>query len=270
MTRERRRGRVAALVSRTTVPLPTVAELAGSAAADPDLSLGGEEKRVFAALTSLSCRHPDNVVIDVARETLEAVRVTVASAGGCFTSRASEISLLFRIFDEEGCVRPQNVVLWTTSGTGVGMYRYELPAAPAARVIVDAMAGVAMLRLLEAGVVPSFEVDGYLDPDWEHNRPLDWQAYRALGLVFLRDRIHETTNKTEASLIYDEAGNYLSGEVELTPFDSDVPRFITAHDPEPVLAEDTPDPAPTSDEDSIPAWEAALLASVADDDGHGR
>ncbi|WCA42342.1 hypothetical protein [Actinomyces oris] len=161
------------------------------------LTAVGEGKRVAAGLTALAERHADNTRTDVVRVDPWNVILVVSSKGGCWSGREIELQVPLTA-EESGSRRDRSrraPTLWV-SGSDGDLHRYVVPATLAYWVARKSAAKCGALRACEDGIVPSYDISGYLEPDWR-DMPADSGLFLGLGLYTLAQQIDEATHPRE-------------------------------------------------------------------------
>ena len=155
------------------------------------LTTVGEGKRVAAGLTALSERHADNTCTDVVRVNPWNVILVISSRGGCWSGR--EVELQVPLTEKSDLSRSERraPTLWV-SGSDGDLHRYVVPATLAYWVARKNAAKRGALRACEDGIVPSYDISGYLEPDWR-DMPADSGLFLGLGLYTLAQQIDEAT-----------------------------------------------------------------------------
>lgn len=157
------------------------------------LTTVGEGRRVAAGLTALAERHADNTCTDVVRVDPRNVILVVSSKGGCWSGREIELQIPLTA-EESGSRRDRSrraPTLWV-SGSDGDLHRYVVPATLAYWVARKSAAKCGALRACEDGLVPSYDISGYLEPDWR-DMPADSGLFLGLGLYALAQQIDEAT-----------------------------------------------------------------------------
>lgn len=188
------------------------------------LTTVGEGRRVAAGLTALAERHADNTRTDVVRVDPWNVILVVSSRGGCWSGREVEIQIPLTA-EESGSRRDRSrraPTLWV-SGSDNELHRYVVPATLAYWVARKNAAKCGALRACEDGLVPSYDISGYLEPDWR-DMPADSGLFLGLGLYALAQQIDEATRPRErfAPAPQDEP-LVLRREYPWSPADHEVP-----------------------------------------------
>lgn len=155
------------------------------------LTTVGEGRRVAAGLTALSERHADNTCTDVVRVNPWTIILVISSRGGCWSGR--EVELQVPLTEKSDLSRSERraPTLWV-SGSDGDLYRYVVPATLAYWVARKSAAKCGALRACEDGIVPSYDISGYLEPDWR-DMPADSGLFLGLGLYTLAQQIDEAT-----------------------------------------------------------------------------
>lgn len=190
------------------------------------LTTVGEGRRVAAGLTALAERHADNTRTDVVRVDPWNVILVVSSRGGCWSGREVEIQIPLTA-EESGPRRDRSrraPTLWV-SGSDNELHRYVVPATLAYWVARKNAAKCGALRACEDGLVPSYDISGYIEPSTRDmpDMPAD-SLFLGLGLYALAQQIDEATRPRErfAPAPQDEP-LVLRREYPWSPADHEVP-----------------------------------------------
>lgn len=198
----------------------------------------GEGRRVLASMTSLSRRHYYNVAtyFDALAEQdgVRLVLATVVSREGVWTSRHSELCLLLAVKDDGALVVGRRAYVHTTGSDGL-VHSYDVEPQWAAHVLVAATKKEVECKAARAGMVPAFEVGGYLDAigltGAEH------AALRAIAYAMVERRAREAQPRDGVT-----AENWATTTLKARPAPA-------------------PEPAPANpDAEALPEWEKELLA----------
>ena len=190
------------------------------------LTTVGEGRRVAAGLTALAERHADNTCTDVVRVDPRNVILVVSSKGGCWSGREIELQIPLTA-EESGSRRDRSrraPTLWV-SGSDGELHRYVVPATLAYWVARKNAAKCGALRACEDGLVPSYDIGGYIEPSTRDmpDMPAD-SLFLGLGLYTLAQQIDEATHPRErfAPAPQDEP-LVLRREYPWSPADHEVP-----------------------------------------------
>lgn len=193
------------------------------------LTTVGEGKRVAAGLTALAERHADNTCTDVVRVNPWTIILVISSRGGCWSGR--EVELQVPLTEKSDLSRSERraPTLWV-SGSDGDLHRYVVPATLAYWVARKSAAKCGALRACEDGIVPSYDISGYLEPDWR-DMPADSGLFLGLGLYTLAQQIDEATRPRErfAPAPQDEP-LVLRREYPWSPADHEVPAGRVVED----------------------------------------
>lgn len=157
------------------------------------LTTVSEGKRVAAGLTALAERHANNTRTDVVRVDPWNVVLVVSSRGGCWSGREVELQIPLTA-EESGSHRDRSrraPTLWV-SGSDLDLHRYVVPATLAYWVARKNATKCGALRACEDGLVPSYDISGYLEPAWR-DMPADSGLFLGLGLYSLAEQIDQAT-----------------------------------------------------------------------------
>ena len=188
------------------------------------LTAVGEGKRVAAGLTALSERHADNTCTDVVRVNPWNVILVISSRGGCWSGR--EVELQVPLTEKSDLSRSERraPTLWV-SGSDGDLHRYVVPATLAYWVARKNAAKCGALRACEDGIVPSYDISGYLEPSTRDmpDMPAD-SLFLGLGLYALAQQIDEATRPRERfAPTPDDRPLVLRREYPWSPADHEVP-----------------------------------------------
>lgn len=191
------------------------------------LTTVSEGKRVAAGLTALAERHADNTRTDVVRIDPWNIILVVSSKGGCWSGREIEIQIPLTA-EESGSRRDRSrraPTLWV-SGSDNELHRYVVPATLAYWVARKNAAKCGALRACEDGLVPSYDIGGYIEPSTRDmpDMPANSGLFLGLGLYTLAQQIDEATRPRErfAPAPQDEP-LVLRREYPWSPADHEVP-----------------------------------------------
>lgn len=193
------------------------------------LTTVGEGKRVAAGLTALSERHADNTCTDVVRVNPWTIILVISSRSGCWSGR--EVELQVPLTEKSDLSRSERraPTLWV-SGSDDHLYHYVVPRTLAYWAARRAIENIGALRACEDGIVPSYDISGYLEPDWR-DMPADSGLFLGLGLYTLAQQIDEATRPRErfAPAPQDEP-LVLRREYPWSPADHEVPAGRVVED----------------------------------------
>ena len=156
------------------------------------LTTVGEGRRVAAGLTALAERHADNTRTDVVHIDPWNIILVVSSKGGCWSSREIELQIPLTA-EESGSRRDRSrraPTLWV-SGSDDHLYHYVVPRTLAYWAARRAIEKIGALRACEDGLVPSYDIGGYIEPS-TRDMPADG-LFLGLGLYTLAQQIDEAT-----------------------------------------------------------------------------
>ncbi|WP_454921820.1 hypothetical protein [Actinomyces naeslundii] len=191
------------------------------------LTTVGEGRRVAAGLTALAERHADNTRTDVVRVDPWNVILVVSSRGGCWSGREVEIQIPLTA-EKPGSRRDRSrraPTLWV-SGSDNELHRYVVPATLAYWVARKNAAKCGALRACEDGLVPSYDISGYLEPSTRDmpDMPADSGLFLGLGLYALAQQIEEATRPRERfAPVPEDRPLVLRREYPWSPADHEVP-----------------------------------------------
>lgn len=160
------------------------------------LTTVSEGKRVAAGLTALAERHADNTRTDVVRIDPWNVILVVSSKGGCWSGREVELQVPLTAEESDSCRSGRRAPTLWVSGSNEKLYRYVVPKTLACWVVHQAIQKVGALKACKEGLVPSYDISGYLEPDWR-DMPADSGLFLGLGLYTLAQQIDEATRPRE-------------------------------------------------------------------------
>ena len=220
------------------------------------LTAVGEGKRVAAGLTALSERHADNTCTDVVRVNPWNVILVISSRGGCWSGREVELQIPLTT-EESGARRDRRrraPTLWV-SGSDNELHHYVVPRTLAYWAARRAIENIGALRACEDGIVPSYDISGYIEPSTRDmpDMPADSGLFLGLGLYTLAQQIEEATRPWE----------------RFAPAPQDEPLVLRREHPWSAADSETPAGRVVEDVLDVPA--NAIFTAVFDNpDGIGR
>ena len=162
------------------------------------LTTVGEGRRVAAGLTALAERHADNTHTDVVRVNPWTIILVISSRGGCWSGR--EVELQVPLTEKSDLSRSERraPTLWV-SGSDNELHHYVVPRTLAYWAARRAIENIGALRACEDGLVPSYDISGYIEPSTRDmpDMPADSGLFLGLGLYTLAQQIDEATHPRE-------------------------------------------------------------------------
>ena len=156
----------------------------------------GEGRRVAAGLTCLAERHANNVRTDVVHTTPRSIILVISSHEGCWNGREAELQIPLTTEELDSYRSGRRAPTLWVSGSDGDLHQYVVPATLAYWVARKSAAKCGALRACEDGLVPSYDISGYLEPDWR-DMPADSGLFLGLGLYTLAQQIEEATRPRE-------------------------------------------------------------------------
>lgn len=189
------------------------------------LTTVGEGKRIAAGLTALAERHAYNTHTDVVHVNPWTIILIISSRGGCWSSR--EVELQVPLTEKSDLCRSERraPTLWV-SGSDNELHHYVVPRTLAYWAARRAIQKIGTLRACEDGIVPSYDISGYLEPSTRDmpDMPSDSGLFLGLGLYTLAQQIEEATRPRERfAPVPEDRPLVLRREHPWSPADHEVP-----------------------------------------------
>ena len=196
------------------------------------LTTVGEGKRIAAGLTALSERHACNTRTDVVHVNPWTIILVISSRGGCWSSR--EVELQVPLTEKSDLCRSgrRAPTLWV-SGSDNELHHYVVPRTLAYWAARRAIQKIGTLRACEDGIVPSYDISGYLEPSTRDmpDMPADSGLFLGLGLYALAQQIEEATRPRERfAPVPEDRPLVLRREHPWSPADHEVPAGTIVED----------------------------------------
>lgn len=156
----------------------------------------GEGRRVAAGLTCLAERHANNVRTDVVHTTPRSIILVISSHEGCWNGREAELQIPLTTEELDSYRSGRRAPTLWVSGSDTDLHRYIIPETLAYWAARKAAVKIGELRACQEGLVPSYEISGYLESDSRH-MPADSGLFLGLGLYSLTEQIDQATQPRE-------------------------------------------------------------------------
>ena len=156
------------------------------------LTTVSEGKRVAAGLTALAERHANNTRTDVVHINPWTITLIISSKGGCWSGREVELQVPLTADESDSCRSGRRAPTLWVSGSDTDLHRYIVPETLAYWAARKAAVKIGELRACQEGLVPSYDISGYLESDSRH-MPADSGLFLGLGLYSLAEQIDQAT-----------------------------------------------------------------------------